>query len=70
MLVNIYTTCISSFNYSNIFITSFLRGDMNMKAAHGTVVVFLQNAAGTACWGPTPERVNELKQAAAVTPAS
>lgn len=56
--------------YRNGFQHICSKGDMNMKAAHGTVVVFLQNAAGTACWGPTPERVNELKQAAAVTPAS
>ncbi|XP_071192815.1 mRNA (2'-O-methyladenosine-N(6)-)-methyltransferase isoform X2 [Salvelinus alpinus] len=30
------------------------------KAVHGTVVIFLQNAAGFAKWEPTPERIQEL----------
>lgn len=30
------------------------------KAAHGTLAVFLQNEAGFARWGPTPDRINEL----------
>ena len=33
---------------------------MSFKAAHGTLVVFLQNEAGFAKWGPTTERVKEL----------
>jgi len=33
---------------------------MNIKALHGTVIIFLQNDAGFAKWGPTPERVKEL----------
>ena len=54
-----------------IFLLFFYpRKEMNMEAAHGTVVVFLQNAAGAACWGPTQERVNELLQAATITPAN
>ena len=31
-----------------------------MKSAHGTLVIFLQNDAGYARWGPTAERVKEL----------
>ncbi|XP_067652155.1 mRNA (2'-O-methyladenosine-N(6)-)-methyltransferase-like [Haliotis asinina] len=34
--------------------------DMNYKSAHGTLVIFLQNDAGFAKWGPTPERIKEL----------
>uniref|UniRef100_A0A4W5RR18 mRNA (2'-O-methyladenosine-N(6)-)-methyltransferase n=1 Tax=Hucho hucho TaxID=62062 RepID=A0A4W5RR18_9TELE len=34
--------------------------DMYYKAVHGTVVIFLQNAAGFAKWEPTPERIQEL----------
>ncbi|CAB1315554.1 unnamed protein product [Coregonus sp. 'balchen'] len=34
--------------------------EMYYKAVHGTVVIFLQNAAGFAKWEPTPERVQEL----------
>ena len=36
------------------------RKDINVKSAHGTVIVFLQNDAGYAKWGPTPERLKEL----------
>lgn len=36
------------------------KDEMNFKAAHGTLVVFLQNDAGFAKWGPTTERVKEL----------
>ncbi|KOX67381.1 Phosphorylated CTD-interacting factor 1 [Melipona quadrifasciata] len=32
------------------------KGEVNIRAAHGTLVVWLQNAAGTARWGPTEER--------------
>uniref|UniRef100_A0A8C7C9C4 mRNA (2'-O-methyladenosine-N(6)-)-methyltransferase n=1 Tax=Oncorhynchus kisutch TaxID=8019 RepID=A0A8C7C9C4_ONCKI len=34
--------------------------EMYYKAVHGTVVIFLQNAAGFAKWEPTPERIQEL----------
>ncbi|XP_064599168.1 mRNA (2'-O-methyladenosine-N(6)-)-methyltransferase-like [Liolophura sinensis] len=34
--------------------------DMNVKSSHGTLVVFLQNEAGFARWGPTSERIQEL----------
>ncbi|XP_029652931.1 mRNA (2'-O-methyladenosine-N(6)-)-methyltransferase [Octopus sinensis] len=40
--------------------------DLNVKAAHGTMVVFLQNEAGASQWGPTPDRVKELIQAASL----
>ena len=33
---------------------------MNIKAVHGTVIIFLQNDAGFIKWGPTPERVKEV----------
>ncbi|XP_029548871.1 mRNA (2'-O-methyladenosine-N(6)-)-methyltransferase [Salmo trutta] len=36
------------------------QGEMYYKAVHGTVVIFLQNAAGFAKWEPTPERIQEL----------
>ncbi|KAL4235084.1 mRNA (2'-O-methyladenosine-N(6)-)-methyltransferase [Mactra antiquata] len=36
------------------------KDDMNFKAVHGTLVVFLQNDAGYQKWGPTTERVKEL----------
>jgi len=36
----------------------------NVKAAHGTLVVFLQNEAGFQKWGPTTERIKELLIAA------
>ena len=36
---------------------------MDIKSAHGTLVVFLQNDAGYAKWTPTPERIRELKLA-------
>uniref|UniRef100_A0A8C7RKS4 mRNA (2'-O-methyladenosine-N(6)-)-methyltransferase n=1 Tax=Oncorhynchus mykiss TaxID=8022 RepID=A0A8C7RKS4_ONCMY len=34
--------------------------EMYYKAVHGTVIIFLQNAAGFAKWEPTPERIQEL----------
>ncbi|XP_064823643.1 mRNA (2'-O-methyladenosine-N(6)-)-methyltransferase [Oncorhynchus masou masou] len=34
--------------------------EMYYKAVHGTVVIFLQNAAGFVKWEPTPERIQEL----------
>lgn len=36
------------------------KNDMNVKSAHGTLIVFLQNDAGFLKWGPTPERLDEL----------
>ncbi|CAK9834563.1 mRNA (2'-O-methyladenosine-N(6)-)-methyltransferase [Anthophora retusa] len=39
------------------------KGEVNIRAAHGTLVVWLQNAAGTARWGPTEERVEALLEA-------
>lgn len=33
---------------------------MSAKASFGTLVVFLQNDAGFARWGPTPEKIKEL----------
>lgn len=56
--------------YRNGYQHNCSKEEINYKSAHGTVVVFLQNAAGAAFWGPTPERLNELSQAANVTPAS
>ena len=42
----------------------FSREMGNVKAAHGTLVVFLQNEAGFQKWGPTTERIKELLIAA------
>ncbi|XP_076687419.1 phosphorylated CTD-interacting factor 1 isoform X3 [Andrena cerasifolii] len=39
------------------------KGEVNIRAAHGTLVVWLQNAAGAARWGPTEERVEALLEA-------
>ena len=39
------------------------RGDVNIRAVHGTLVVWLQNPAGAARWGPTEERVEALLEA-------
>lgn len=39
------------------------RDDMYYRAVHGTAVFFLQNDAGFAKWGPTPERLTELSAA-------
>ncbi|XP_041375608.1 mRNA (2'-O-methyladenosine-N(6)-)-methyltransferase-like [Gigantopelta aegis] len=46
------------------------KGDMSVKAIHGTLVVFLQNDAGLAKWGPTPERLNDLMLASKPRDAS
>ena len=48
--------------YKDMF--KHFRDDMNFKAVHGTLVVFLQNEAGFQKWGPTTERVKELLLAA------
>ena len=34
-----------------------------MTSVHGTLVTFLQNEAGFEKWGPTTERIEELKRA-------
>ena len=36
---------------------------MNVRAAHGTVIVWLQNETGNQKWGPTDERVDALLEA-------
>nr|KAG5712235.1 hypothetical protein BaRGS_014585 [Batillaria attramentaria] len=38
--------------------------EVNVKALHGTLAVFLQNDAGFKLWGPTPEKIKELILAA------
>lgn len=39
------------------------KGEVNIRAVHGTLVVWLQNPAGAARWGPTEERVEALLEA-------
>lgn len=39
------------------------RAEVNVRAAHGTVIVWLQNEAGFNKWGPTDERVDALLEA-------
>ncbi|XP_063973188.1 mRNA (2'-O-methyladenosine-N(6)-)-methyltransferase isoform X1 [Diachasmimorpha longicaudata] len=39
------------------------KAEVNIRAAHGTLVVWLQNTAGAARWGPTEERVEALLEA-------
>ncbi|KAG0711845.1 Phosphorylated CTD-interacting factor 1 [Chionoecetes opilio] len=39
------------------------RSEMVLKSGHGTVAVWLQNDAGFARWGPTPEKVDALLEA-------
>ncbi|XP_058802747.1 mRNA (2'-O-methyladenosine-N(6)-)-methyltransferase [Phymastichus coffea] len=39
------------------------KGEVNIRAIHGTLVVWLQNAAGNGRWGPTEERVEALLEA-------
>lgn len=48
---------------SEIITNINFRGEVNIRAAHGTLVVWLQNAAGAARWGPTEERVEALLEA-------
>ncbi|CAH1779043.1 unnamed protein product [Owenia fusiformis] len=36
------------------------KDDMDIKSSHGTLVIFLQNDAGYARWGPTQEKVKDL----------
>lgn len=39
------------------------RSEINVRSAHGTVIIWLQNAAGCQKWGPTEERVEALLEA-------
>ncbi|KAF2888724.1 hypothetical protein ILUMI_17449 [Ignelater luminosus] len=39
------------------------RSELNIRSAHGTVIVWLQNSAGHERWGPTEERVEALLEA-------
>lgn len=39
---------------------SFYRGEVNVRVTWGTLVVWLQNAAGAARWTPTEDRVDQL----------
>lgn len=41
----------------------FFRTDVNVKCAHGTMVVWLQNNAGMTRWGPSESRVDALMEA-------
>jgi len=50
LLVLFYVCCIVSLHST----------DLNVRAMHGTLVVFLQNDAGFAKWEPTTERLREL----------
>ncbi|CAM1330231.1 PCIF1 (predicted) [Pycnogonum litorale] len=34
--------------------------EVHMRSVHGTQIIFLQNDAGFARWGPTPERIDAL----------
>ncbi|XP_041635887.1 mRNA (2'-O-methyladenosine-N(6)-)-methyltransferase [Cheilinus undulatus] len=45
------------------------REEMYYRAVHGTAVLFLQNDAGFAKWGPTPERLAELTSAYRPSPS-
>lgn len=49
--------------FLNTIVFSISRGEVNIRSPHGTLVVWLQNAAGTARWGPTEERVEALLEA-------
>lgn len=51
-------TFINDFNFSFSY-----RTEINVRAAHGTVIVWLQNEAGYQKWGPTDERVDALLEA-------
>lgn len=35
---------------------------MSVRSTHGTHIIFLQNDAGYARWGPTPERLDALRE--------
>lgn len=40
-----------------------VRSEINVRVGHGTVIAWLQNAAGQQRWGPTEERVEALLEA-------
>ena len=61
MLPTSYTATATCF-YVYTIICAYSK-DVNIKSAHGTLVVFLQNDAGFNRWAPTPERIKELKLA-------
>lgn len=48
------------YKFANYFCPLFPRNDMSAKAVFGTLVMFLQNDAGYAKWGPTSEKIKEL----------
>jgi len=50
----------------NIFLSALnyhCRSELNVRSAHGTLVVWLQNNAGYQRWGPTDDRVEALLEA-------
>lgn len=51
------------FKYSTQYYLGTNRTEINVRAAHGTVIVWLQNEAGYQKWGPTDERVDALLEA-------
>lgn len=38
------------------------RSEVSVRSTHGTHIIFLQNDAGYARWGPTPERLDALRE--------
>ena len=48
---NSFTICI---------LFTFRESNIHIKSSRGTCVLFLQNDAGFAKWGPTPDRIKEL----------
>lgn len=38
------------------------RNEVSVRSTHGTHIIFLQNDAGYARWGPTPERLDALRE--------
>jgi phosphorylated CTD-interacting factor 1 len=44
------------------FIICF-RSELNVRSAHGTVIVWLQNVSGHQRWEPTEERVQSVMEA-------
>lgn len=50
---------VRSFSYRTVL----YRAEVNVRAAHGTVIFWLQNEAGNNKWGPTDERVDALLEA-------
>lgn len=52
----LYNTFLLQLNYHR-------RSELNVRSAHGTLVVWLQNNAGYQRWGPTDDRVEALLEA-------